>query len=275
MLLLCCFFFSILFCRHRCRRHTYSLAVFPSLCLSLCRLALHLYWQTHSLSVSLTLSAILSRIVHAYTRTHVQRHAYMCTFICISMQMSKRRQHRHIALFHLPPASQSHSHSLSLSLSASISPCGEYAASVADFVCAGIALAAAVVVISFLGLAFVEQQGGEWGMRSVQKGAFYLQSQRQTERWERRQTCGQWCSTNFENSPPIAGGPLQMRCSAAARSPPPLRTAYTPLSLSLSLLFSNSPLTALRLVCAFVSSRHRFCFILQIVWPNNCIFCNT
>lgn len=112
MLLL--FFFSILFCRHRCRRHTYSLAVFPSLCLSLCRLALHLYWQTHSLS--LTLSAILSRIVHAYTRTHVQRHAYMCTFICISMQMSKRRQHRHIALFHLPPASQSHSHSLSLCL---------------------------------------------------------------------------------------------------------------------------------------------------------------
>lgn len=91
------------------------------------------------------------------------------------MQMSKRRQHRHIALFHLPPAS------LSLSLSVSISPCGEYAASVADFVCAGIALAAAVVVISFLGLAFVEQQGGEWGMRSVQKGAFYLQSQRQTE----------------------------------------------------------------------------------------------
>lgn len=125
---------------------------------------------------------------------------------------------------------------LSLSLSVSISPCGEYAASVADFVCAGIALAAAVVVISFLGLAFVEQQGGEWGMRSVQKGAFYLQSQRQTERWERRQTCGQWCSTNFENSPPIAGGPLQMRCFAAARSPPPLRTAYTPLSHSLSII---------------------------------------
>lgn len=84
---------------------------------------------------------------------------------------------------------------------------------------------------------------------------------------ERRQTCGQWCSANFENSPPIAGGPLQMRCSTAARSPPPLRTAYTPLSLSHSLTH--------HLVCAFISSRHRICFILQIVWPNNCIFCNT
>lgn len=42
--------------------------------------------------------------------------------------------------------------------SPSISPCGEYAASVADFVCAGIAVAAVavsvVVVVSFLGLAF-------------------------------------------------------------------------------------------------------------------------
>lgn len=68
------------------------------------------------------------------TRTFVR------TFICISMQMSKRRQHRHISalLLPLPP------------------PCGEYAASVADFVCAGIAVAAVAVsvVVSFLGLAF-------------------------------------------------------------------------------------------------------------------------
>lgn len=53
-------------------------------------------------------------------------------------------------------ASTTSSHLCTPSSFASPSPQGlsEYAASVADFVCAGIAVAAVSVVVSFLGLAF-------------------------------------------------------------------------------------------------------------------------
>lgn len=199
-----------------------------------------------------------------YSGTHTCVHLYTYVFPCKCQSAAKRRQHRHIALS--PPPTDALPLSLSLALHQPLwRICGECSGFCLCRNCSGRCCCCCYFIFGSGTLrAFVEQQD-EWGMRSVRKGAFYLQRQTdwetRDERRGKRADNGAQQTLKTHHQLPVVHS--KVRCFTAARCPLAAITYYA--------LSIHSPLThhlhALRL-CAFSS---RCCRRQLLFYFANCL----